>query len=132
MPTEAYKRCTDCGETKPLDDFHRHRREASGRQIYCKACHCRHQREWRESHMVKRAEAQRLYRRRNPLKARARKAVSNAVERGKLVKPDQCEGCGEPTEARFLDGHHTDYSKPLDVAWLCRTCHAETHQERVG
>lgn len=32
------KRCPDCGEVKPLDDFHRNRSAADGRQGYCKPC----------------------------------------------------------------------------------------------
>lgn len=36
MPTE--KRCNGCGETKPLEDFHRHSRHKDGRQARCKIC----------------------------------------------------------------------------------------------
>lgn len=32
------KRCSRCGEVKPLDDFHRRRSSRDGRQPYCKAC----------------------------------------------------------------------------------------------
>lgn len=32
------KRCSRCGEVKPLDDFHRHRSRRDGRQPFCKAC----------------------------------------------------------------------------------------------
>lgn len=32
------KTCPRCGETKPLDEFHRNRREADGRQSRCKTC----------------------------------------------------------------------------------------------
>ena len=32
------KQCTKCGETKPLGDFHRCKREKDGRQFSCKAC----------------------------------------------------------------------------------------------
>lgn len=33
------KRCPDCGESKPLDDFPRNRRTSDGRHAYCKPCH---------------------------------------------------------------------------------------------
>lgn len=32
------KRCTKCGETKPLDAFHRNKRKPDGLEIYCKPC----------------------------------------------------------------------------------------------
>lgn len=35
MPT---KTCQRCGETKPLDAFHRDARKPDGRHIYCRAC----------------------------------------------------------------------------------------------
>ena len=48
--------------------------------------------------------------------------VRHAIERGELT-PQPCENCGEKAEA-----HHDDYSKPLDVRWLCRPCHAIEHR----
>lgn len=65
-----------------------------------------------------------------PEKYQARTAVSNALQEGRLTKPDTCEDCGEPTKSRDLHGHHEDYSKPLDVEWLCATCHGKRHRTR--
>jgi hypothetical protein len=36
-----------------------------------------------------------------------------------------CEICG----AEKADAHHDDYSKPLDVRWLCETHHSEHHRK---
>jgi hypothetical protein len=33
------KRCPDCGETKPLEEFPRNRNGRDGRHAYCKPCH---------------------------------------------------------------------------------------------
>jgi ribosomal protein S27AE len=60
---------------------------------------------------------------RYPEKAAAHKAVMNAKRRGELI-PAPCESCG----ASSVQAHHDDYSKPLDVRWLCRRCHREWHE----
>lgn len=72
------------------------------------------------------------YRRRQkerwPEKEAARRKVRYAVQWGHLT-PKPCERCG----ADEAQAHHHDYSKPLDVEWLCRPCHTETHvAERAG
>jgi ribosomal protein S27AE len=54
----------------------------------------------------------------NPEKAYAHYVVSNAIRYGKLVK-NACEVCG----ASKVDAHHNDYTKPLEVVWLCHKCH---------
>ncbi len=56
-------------------------------------------------------------------KYNCRKTLRNAVKRGLVVK-ESCKICGElKTEA-----HHNDYSKPLDVIWLCRRHHHLIHR----
>lgn len=59
----------------------------------------------------------------NPEKYAAAARVRYAVKTGKL-KRLPCEVCGSTT---WVDAHHDDYSKPLDVIWLCRTHHSERH-----
>lgn len=60
----------------------------------------------------------------HPEKHAAHLALTAAIRRGELVR-GPCEVCGDP----MTDGHHDDYSKPLDVRWLCRTHHIEHHKE---
>lgn len=55
---------------------------------------------------------------------KARRAVRQAVLNGTL-KRLPCEVCGEPK----THGHHDDYSKPLDVRWLCPKHHVEHHNK---
>lgn len=50
--------------------------------------------------------------------------MRNALLRGDLVK-GVCEVCS----ATRVDAHHDDYSRPLDVRWLCRAHHMEVHNE---
>lgn len=61
----------------------------------------------------------------NPQKHKAHLMVSNAVRDGRLVKLP-CEVCGSVTR---IHGHHDDYSKPLDVVWLCPRHHSQRHRE---
>lgn len=74
-------------------------------------------------------EAQRrgsaAWRERNPDKRRAHVIVGNAVRSGRLVR-QPCSVCGSSSG---VDAHHPDYSKPLDVVWLCETHHAEQHKK---
>ncbi|KKB80797.1 hypothetical protein VW35_00890 [Devosia soli] len=60
----------------------------------------------------------------DPHKRRARNKTWKAILNGTLVQ-NPCEVCGElPAEA-----HHDDYSKPLEVRWLCKMHHAEHHKQ---
>lgn len=60
---------------------------------------------------------------RYPERDRARKMVYRAIKAGELVR-GSCADCGatEKTHA-----HHEDYARPLDVIWLCRSCHRARH-----
>jgi hypothetical protein len=60
---------------------------------------------------------------RSPEKYKARTAVGNAVRDGRLVK-QPCSDCGSTLR---VQAHHEDYSKPLEVVWVCSDCHARTH-----
>lgn len=62
------------------------------------------------------------------LQPQAHKMVSMAVKHGDLVCPKHCEQCGK--QDGLIDAHHTDYSKPLDVIWLCRACHLIAHGKK--
>lgn len=53
--------------------------------------------------------------------------VRGAIRRGELIKPTSCEVCGKETRSKLLHGHHEDYSKPLEVRWICVKCHRVSH-----
>lgn len=57
-------------------------------------------------------------------KKKARLAVTHAIEKGRL-KRKPCEKCGDPK----AHAHHFDYTKPLEVVWLCSVHHGEVHRQ---
>ena len=54
----------------------------------------------------------------------ARAMARIAVTRGQLVRKP-CEFCGDTNSVI----HHEDYSKPLEVMWLCTPCHRAHHRQ---
>ncbi len=150
------KICTKCGHSKDVDQFHRHPQTKDGRHPTCKVCICRAKAEHYAANRAKksakarasyrrnrskRLETKRRYRTKNrqmlimkdslrhaahPEKRRASAAARYAIKQGVLVK-GTCESCGT---GECVEGHHEDYANPLDVNWLCRSCHLLLHGER--
>jgi hypothetical protein len=85
-----------------------------GKQRYCKVCHAKHMRETRPIHSKLKESAR--------VKANARAYLNTYLKRGLIVK-NPCY-CGETNS----QAHHSDYSKPLEVVWLCRKHHLEVHK----
>lgn len=151
------KSCIRCGQEKALDDFGKDKRAKDGRESACTACEkARKKAHWQanrerycqkkvahyhanaamfrevnkvyyQEHKAERAAYERT-RRRSPgaetrrIKANARAMVNQAVASGRLVR-EPCAVCGNERS----HGHHDDYSKPLDVVWLCYRHHADVH-----
>ncbi len=61
----------------------------------------------------------------DPIPYRARDAINKAVRRGKLQKPVACSRCHR--SGITIHAHHEDYSRPLDVVWVCQRCHLAIH-----
>ena len=61
---------------------------------------------------------------RYPERVFAREQVKRELIKRTIVRPDNCSKCGKECKPQ---GHHDDYSRPLDVVWLCRACHRERH-----
>ena len=57
-------------------------------------------------------------------KFQARWKLKNAIRRGAIM-PRPCYVCGNPK----AHAHHHDYSKPLDVVWICSRHHFEEHRD---
>lgn len=134
------KTCTKCGGVFARTNFYRDRATKDGLRPDCKECNKRRVLKWRyenhdrvlaymqkynateTAHAASRRQMQRakaIY----PEKVAAREMIKSAVKHGKIVR-GPCEKCG----ASNAHAHHHDYSKPLDVHWLCRKCHGIEHR----
>ncbi len=58
---------------------------------------------------------------RQPERHVARIKVCAALKKGKISKPENCSVCN--SKPSRIEAHHTDYSRPLEVIWLCTRCH---------
>jgi hypothetical protein len=65
---------------------------------------------------------QKLWQNQNPKARWAHICLASALRRGLLHK-QPCRDCGNPK----VDGHHTDYDRPMVVVWLCRRHHIAEH-----
>lgn len=138
------KICFKCGERKPLTEFYAHAQMADGHLNKCKECtkkdvhenYQKHRDYYRNDyeHSEKRVtsrrkrsnKALRKWREKYPEKDRAHRILHYHLRKGNISRPAVCQRCGKEC---IPDAHHSDYSKPLDVMWLCRQCHHVTHQE---
>lgn len=136
----ALKRCFKCLQEKDLSAFYKHPQMADGRLSKCIECtkadvrrNYRSNRDHyvsyykaRQQTPARKAFNQASNRRRRaaaPEKYKARGAVARAIRNGTLVR-QPCARCGATSD---VQAHHHDYSKPLDIEWLCRTCHFAEH-----
>ena len=128
------KECFKCKEVKPLSGFYKHKQMADGHLNKCKECTKSDARQTRLSNLEyyraydrKRGNRQppeynKEYRSKFPNKYKSHTMVGNAIRNGKLF-PEPCVECGE----QKTHAHHDDYSKPLNVRWMCAACHRQWH-----
>ncbi|QHJ81023.1 MAG: hypothetical protein [Caudoviricetes sp.] len=135
------KQCSICRTIKPLEEFHRNKRQKDGRDRRCRACksaYCKERYHGDPDHkekiiaQVKEYQAgpgreksnatKSAYHSKHPKKRHAHNLVRNALRRGELTR-GPCEVCG----VEKVVGHHDDYDRPLDVRWLCEKHHKAWH-----
>lgn len=151
------KICRTCKKELTLDNFYSEHRAPDGLQCHCKACRsieASDRRKARSSERVKRDRERELnYRfenkertrlavkkskqknrnghasynrndyQRRKLEVSVRNKTNLAIRLGKLIRKP-CKYCGNLK----VHAHHTDYSKPLQVEWLCSAHHAAWHR----
>lgn len=130
-------RCYTCKTEKPFDHFPKNEKR-------CRPCLAEKYKRWALKNPDKRRAINLKYSRtdkgransrrvgakyrsvtqrlRDKIKVNAAAKLSYHVRVGN-VKRGPCSKCGDQNTI----GHHHDYSKPLDVIWLCPRHHAEVH-----
>lgn len=87
---------------------------------------CALAKKWKKNNPEKVAKSNRLWIERNPLARKAQIYLSNAIRDGRIIR-GRCEVCNKKKD---VQAHHEDYSKPLEVRWLCAIHHNEWHKEQ--
>ena len=100
----------------------RRKREDNPEQSVIEAARTR---EYHKRHREEIAAKTRQQRSAAPEKFRARERFNHELRAGRIVRASTCERCGQPHEC--LHAHHDDYSRPLDVKFLCPKCHRRYH-----
>lgn len=122
---------TEASEEDLIKTSKSHRRDGSVKQIYwCRPCNA--ERFKRYYHNNKERVRAIIYKsiEKHKEKQKAREMLNWHVNSGKVKKPDTCENCNVKD---IIQGHHPDYSKPLEVMWLCTPCHSRQHRlERMA
>lgn len=95
----------------------------------CRACNTERHRKYRSTPEGKKKVFDAVYRstQKHMHKQLARMKFNYELQKGKIKKPEVCTHCKESLK---LEAHHEDYTKPLDVLWLCRPCHALVHKQK--
>lgn len=147
------KKCFKCLEEKSYDNFYKHKETADGYLNKCKICTKKDSINHRINNLDrvkeydrnrpnqrKRNQKNKIYAQNNKekvnnikkewisnnrIKREAHIAVQNALRQGIIIKAN-CEICNEIKS----EAHHDDYSKPLEVRWLCSRHHKQWHKEQ--
>lgn len=148
QPDSPKRTCNGCGETKPRSDFYVSskakckecikasvRADRAAKADYYRAYDRKRYRDQPKRKIAARLSSQSeagvrsrmastaRSRIEQPEKYKARNAVNNALRDGKIERTP-CYFCGG---VHRLQAHHEDYDHPLDVVWLCASCHGKLH-----
>lgn len=148
------KQCFKCGKIKDICDFYAHPKMSDGHLNKCKECTIKDVRDHREANHAefiaydrrryrenperkisagkwsrenpeKKLMVGRAWAKRNNNKRKAQAAVAREIKSGRMSRMP-CADCGT---VENVHAHHPDYSKPLDVVWLCSIHHGLRHRK---
>jgi hypothetical protein len=149
------KVCRQCKVEKELDKFYKHSKMADGHLNKCIVCVKENVKNYRllnlekvklevkkrakdpnrvaskkkyeqsEKGKLAKKRAMDSYKERYPMKRASHIMVGSALLTGKIVKPNCCSECNS---SKKIEAHHDDYTKPMELRWLCEKCHKEWHK----
>lgn len=141
------KTCPKCGESKPLEQFYKYSSSKDGLQSYCGVCARARVCQWNRDNPGRSSLRRQQRRKNNPDRMRkldtkhkarhrkrhrdravARQMITTRLQNGGLT-PDPCTVC---STTENIQSHHPDYSKPLEVVWLCKKHHQDLHAGRLA
>ncbi len=123
------KTCSRCGETKHIVFF----TKQTGKEYYKNKCNSCRYKYWvairdNDKHKegtIRYEKARSKEGHPSYHKYVCRREFHKALASG-LITKQPCSACGDIK----AEGHHPDYSKPLDVVWLCRKHHTEEYKNQ--
>ncbi len=144
---KTMKKCNVCLKKKIKSEFHKDKSRKDGLSNRCKICDNKKRSEYHQKNKEKMnlyrskyrlknldseqarekqySDRHKQYRIDNPHKIKAKNLADYAQKKGFIIKPDRCSKCDKNIK---IEKHHPDYSKPLEVIWLCRSCHIKIHK----
>lgn len=140
---DPMKTCSTCGTEKSDSEFQTRLASKDGLTASCRTCLKERDAKRYEKEREQRLSRQKAYlstpegkaahkratdkwREQNSVRRAAHVILGNALKY-KTITRQPCWVCGKKAEA-----HHPDYSRPLDVVWLCKKHHQEVHQMKLG
>lgn len=118
------RKCSKCGIEKEVTDFYsasKSEYRIENLRRMCKECDRKRNLAWRRKNKSRVNQ----WSKENKEIIAVNTQYREAIRIGKIRKRNSCEICHDsPTQ-----GHHEDYSKPLEVIELCQRCHAKLHHQ---
>lgn len=157
MDHSNVKKCKDCENILPLTEFYK--THLGHYMSYCKPCTSKRAVKWAKSRLQEIAKRNKIRRyelhdqnpeeyrkkiRQQSAKQRAREGVNlkppseerkrayrmvHSLKKKLLITPPkECPLC--KVKGRII-AHHDDYTKPLEIKWMCVRCHMFEHRGRL-
>lgn len=123
------KRCSRCKKEKQFTMPYC--KTKSGVYYMCRECNTARSKKYRGTDNGRANVNKAVYKsiKKHLEKQNARIKLRYHVKNGNIIKPKRCQKCDQKVR---VEGHHEDYSKPLHVVWVCRTCHIELDKKLLA